>query len=118
VKTQNLQIAAGSGSITLASAAGRILNASFRETTGAAGAIFQILDGHQPGADIVLTYSLTANESVRDIFGSHGLPVQDGIRFNLISGTVEGSVNAAFETDYQDHCEKVIVLQMPTNMGQ
>lgn len=79
--------------------------------------MYKITDGNQPGARILLTVSLAAGESTRDYFGKHGLPVENGIYFLLVSGAVEGNINSAFEDVYQSWCQPVMVVNMQPPLG-
>lgn len=102
---------------SLASAGVRIFNLSVKETTNAAGASFEILDGGQPTANVILEYTLVANESVRDFFGEKGIRVENGVYLNVISGSIKGNVNSATEVDYQDHCNRMAVVKIQPTAG-
>lgn len=106
--TQNLQVLATDTSHALASGACRIFWHSFREVTGAAGAVYKLTDGNAPGAKILLTVSLNTNESTRDWFGTHGLEAEDSVYFLLVSGQVEGNVQTVLEDEYQADVARVM----------
>lgn len=65
---------------------------SLRETTGTAPAVFRIHGGLDAFAPVIAVVSLVAGESVRDWFGESGVRTRNGLYFELVTGTVEGSV--------------------------
>lgn len=64
-----------------------------RETTGTTAAVFRLRAGTVAGV-ILATVTLAANESVREqIGGIGGLTATGGVYYELVSGTVAGSVH-------------------------
>lgn len=62
------------------------------ETTGAAPAEFDILDGNNPGGALIAPTSLTAGQSIRETFGAHGVYAQSGPYLLVNSGSIRGSI--------------------------
>lgn len=63
---------------------------SLRETAGVT-AVVRIRTGGSSGK-ILDTVALAANESARECYLPQGLMAEDGIYFEKVSGTVEGSI--------------------------
>lgn len=63
-----------------------------RETAGAA-AVYRLWDSNNNTGQLLLTVSLSANESTRDFFPAHYLPFNTGLYFELVSGALEGDVS-------------------------
>lgn len=111
--TQNLQVPAGSPSIRLADGACRILWHAFKETTGAAGASYDIMDGNAPDAKILLPVTLAANESTRDFFGPHGLEVNNAVFVRVNNGSIVGNITTVLEDEYLRHYDRVWIVEEP-----
>lgn len=65
---------------------------SFRETTGNAAAVIELLDGNDANGEVVVTISLAANESTRDWFSETGIALTNGLYVNIVSGQIKGAV--------------------------
>jgi hypothetical protein len=68
---------------------------SLRETAGAA-AVVRIYDNTAASGTILDTVALAANESAREYYPSPGIRVENGLYFQVVSGTVEGSLREGF----------------------
>ena len=75
-----------------------VLGVAIGESTGAATAKARIRDGTAVTGTRLVPFTLAANESVRDWFGDFGFVYEQGVFFELVSGTVEGSVLVVPET--------------------
>ena len=95
-----IPVPATAQSVAVDGASGRLVFYSWRETTGAAGAVFRLWDGSSNQGAMLLTFSLTAGESVREIPGMHTVPYEVGLFLEIVSGTVEGSVITTDMGDY------------------
>jgi hypothetical protein len=71
---------------------GCVRRLSVRETTGAAGASFQVFDGSGIGGQLIDTVSLLAGQSTRDYYRCGEYPYETGLYINVVSGTFEGVV--------------------------
>lgn len=65
---------------------------SFIETTGAAVAEVDILDGNNAAGALAAPVSLLAGQSTRDTFGAHGLYFQSGPYLRLVAGSIRGAL--------------------------
>lgn len=65
---------------------------SIRETAGATATV-RIYDNASANSGTLLdSIQLNANESAREWYGAEGIDASDGIRVDIVSGTVEGSI--------------------------
>ena len=115
---KNLQVPLNSSSFNLSTGACRVLNISFRETTGINGATFYLLDGSAPGSDVVSLISLAPGESIRDYFGEHGLRFESGIYFQLIGGSVRGNVQSVLEEEFLTYMDEMKAIVNIASAGQ
>ena len=113
LELNNFQVLAGHPSFSMNNSPSRIFWHSFKETTGSAKAAYEILDGTNSSARVLLEVTLAAGESTRDFFGERGLKAFEGLYFNLVSGSVKGMVAGCLELDYQDDLEQVEVMNFP-----
>lgn len=65
---------------------------AFRETTGTAGAVLEIIDGIDANGNLIAPITLLANESTRDLQGIVPLGVEMGIFVHVVSGSVKGAL--------------------------
>lgn len=65
---------------------------SFTESTGAASAQLQVIDGADATGQELATITLQANESVREGVGNRGLYCTRGVFVRVLSGSVRGTV--------------------------
>lgn len=76
-----------------ASGVGRLLGWSIRESAGvAAVATVLIRAGTTDTAPIIAAIELAANGSSTEWLGPQGVQARDGIRVQVVAGTVEGAV--------------------------
>jgi hypothetical protein len=69
-----------------------VLGMAVGELTGAAAAKVRFRDGTTVNGGRILPVTLGANETVRDWFGDFGFLYQQGVFFELVSGSVEGCI--------------------------
>lgn len=105
-----IPIPASSNSALLFGGAGRITWYSFSETTGAAGAQLQLIDGSNNTGALIMPVNLNANESTREAVEHHGIPFSNSLYLNILSGTVNGSLVIIDERDWVDWSEIVALL--------
>ena len=98
--TTAVSVVAPGASKVLTSVSGAITYWTWRETTGAAGAVFRLWDSDRAGGQLVLSASLTSGESFRDFIDRGALPFRVGLFFELVSGAVEGAVYFG-QADYE-----------------
>ena len=86
-----------------------------RETTGTTAAVYRFWDGSKAAGTLILPVSLTSGESTRDDFREHHLTFNVGLYYELVSGTIEGSVSLLVEHE----CERMYraVLAQILNQG-
>lgn len=65
---------------------------SFAETTAAANATFQLLDGNDTGGIDGVDFTLLPNESVRDFWDGDAVYFEMGPFLNMISGSIRGAL--------------------------
>lgn len=72
--------------IAAAAAGTRLVGFSARETTGAAGAVFNIRHGTSNAGALLVTVSLGPNESTREWYGPDGIAAASGVWLERVSG--------------------------------
>lgn len=65
---------------------------SFIETTGAASATLQLVDGGSAQGTVLAEIGLSPGQSVRDLAPGDGLLLQTGLFINVTAGSVRGAV--------------------------
>jgi hypothetical protein len=63
-----------------------------KESTGAASVTFNLRDGSSSAGSLVLPYTLTAGQSVREWLGTDGVTFEGGLFLEVVSGSAVGSV--------------------------
>lgn len=81
--------AATDEAIAGAAANTRLIGFSVRETTGTAGAVFNIRHGTSNAGAILVSVSLGVNESAREWYGPDGIAAASGIWLERVTGQVE-----------------------------
>lgn len=76
----------------LSASNGRLMGYTLRETTGAATATMYLRDGTDNTGDMLAAIQLAAGESRTDWFGPGGVNFGLGLFWDLVAGSVEGSV--------------------------
>ena len=92
-----------SASKQLVNTAGCLSVHATRETTGTTAAVYRLWDGSGANGTLILPVSLAASESTRDDFRDHHLTFEVGLYFELVSGTIEGSVSVLLDHE----CERM-----------
>lgn len=87
-----LPIAATGVSQPLLSRAILLYGFAIRESSGAATADIDLIDGADVNGEIVCPITLGAAQSVRDYFPKDGLLIEAGLFLKVNSGTVRGSI--------------------------
>lgn len=117
-----------SASGVLSSEAGCIVWMCTRETTGTTAALFRLWDASRPSGIQLMTISLLANQSTREWIHPHVLPFTQGLYYQVLSGSLEGSVSVilgvhdcglSVEMPYEPTMVEVepgIVEQIPTRV--
>lgn len=88
-------------SFALGGGPGRLMGLSLRETTGAAGAQVEVVDGTDSQGEPVMTVALSPGESTREWFGPHGILLERGCFYQVNSGTVDAFAFVAFDSDQE-----------------
>lgn len=88
----SLPIAATGAGGSLTQRPCRLYGWSFVETTGAAAAAFDLIDGGSAAGAEISPFTLTAGQSTRDWLGQPGLLIQSGLSLAVTAGTVRGAV--------------------------
>jgi len=88
---RSVSITLSAASKVLINTAGCVVVHATRETAGST-AVYRLWDSDSAAGALLLPVSLVANESTRDDFQPHHLPFNTGLYFELVSGTLEGSV--------------------------
>ena len=84
-----IHVGAVSGTQQIMAGGQSILGFSCRETTGAAAASFDLVDGGDANGQPVAQVNVNASGSVRDWFGPHGVWVSSFLTVHVLSGTVD-----------------------------
>lgn len=80
------------------------------ETTGSAPAEIDLLDSNSANTNLIAPFSLDPGQSIRDVFPTEGLFCQLGPFFNVLSGSVRGSLWYIDATAYD-------IAQLPSVVG-
>lgn len=91
-------------------ASGRVTWWGFRETTGTASAVFRLWDSSTNAGKLLVPFTLSPNESTRDVPGWHGLVYETGLFFELVSGTVEGALEVVNLDHGEDYGVPVVII--------
>ena len=101
--------------LNLPTASGQLLNTSgcltvhaTRETTGTTTAVYRLWDGSGTDGTLILPVALSAAESTRDDFTEHHLTFRTGLYYELVSGTLEGSVSVLVEHECERYWKAVV----------
>jgi hypothetical protein len=100
-------------SALLYSGAGKVVGWAFRETTGTTTAVIRLWDGTANTGRLIAPIALGAGQSTRDSTPIGGILTLQGVYFELVSGTVEGSVWIA-DTDYDPAFNQAAYLLAPS----
>ncbi len=65
---------------------------SFRETTGNAGAVLRIVDGHDANGQLVAAVGLSAGTAQVVSVAPGGLSISVGVYIDVVSGSIEGAI--------------------------
>ncbi len=76
----------------IAGGSGILRGWSVRETSSAAGAVFQVFDGTDANGQLAASVALKPGESTRDWFSEEGVKIESGLFLNVVSGVMEGAV--------------------------
>lgn len=85
------QVQSGNKSTIVSTSAGRLVGWGLRETAGATVTGY-LRDGCDASGDIIVPFSLAANESTRDVYIPGGLSFGRGLYVHIVTGSIEGSV--------------------------
>lgn len=85
-------IAATAAGLAITARPCRLYGWSLVETTGAAIAACDLIDGGAAAGTEITPITLSAGQSTRDWLGRPGLLVQSGLFLNVTAGTVRGAV--------------------------
>lgn len=77
---------------TFISRGGRLYGWSFEETTGAAVAQLELIDGSSDSGDRIVPITLLANESTRDWLGRPGIQITRGVYLKVVAGSVRATI--------------------------
>lgn len=93
-----------------------MLGWAFRETSGSAGAVFDIYDGAAgSGPGVLVPIDLNSGQSTRDWFSIHPMPFYSGITIANLTGAVTGVVWVSV-TDPDEPWSIPIVATIPLGL--
>lgn len=101
----------GTASAAMISRSGIIYGWAFEETTGAATAQLELIDGDSNNGDRIVPITLLANESTRDVFGQPGIWCDRGVYCRVLSGSIRGTVY--YQSLTEDEIIALLDLQYP-----
>ena len=107
-----IDLPAASG--VLVNYAGCLTVHSTRETSGTAAAVYRLWDGSTNEGTLLLPVSLAISESTRDDFYNHHIVFRTGLYYELVSGTIEGSVSVLVDHD----CNEILEVLLHEIAGQ
>jgi hypothetical protein len=90
--TNTVPIPTTVANVNVSSRAALLRGWSFRETTGVAAASIDILDGNDPGGELLATINLSAGQSIRENAPGYGVLVEMGPFLRVNSGSVQGAM--------------------------
>jgi hypothetical protein len=111
VRPHTINLPAASGQLT--NEAGCIGYFAVYETTGSDAASFILWDGSSAAGYQILPITLAANESTSDRIGWHYQRFETGLYFELVTGSVAGSVSVLFEHRCEDLMRPQLVVNIP-----
>lgn len=74
----------------LATGFGCLMQLIMEETTGSAGARFELWDGTSTGGEYIGPWTLSSSQSFDNAYPPHGLIYRNGLYLNVTSGSVAG----------------------------
>lgn len=89
---RTLPIATTTASGLLVGGASILTFYGFTETTGAAGAEVELIDGDGTSGAVIVNVTLQQGESTRDLIPAPCLNVRTGLYLHVVSGSIKGSV--------------------------
>jgi hypothetical protein len=89
---------------------GQVRRLSVRETTGTAGAIFELYDGSGVNGTLIDTIALSAGQSTRDYYRLHEYPYFGGLYLDVISGDITGLVVVGHSPNWDAEGEPVVII--------
>lgn len=96
---------------------GCVLGWSIKDTTVSSGSAFDLWDGSGVASQYLATFTTNANESFRDDYQKHHLPIKAGLYFSLLSGTIVGQVTVLLDHDCDAfHAHDVDILAGSVNV--
>lgn len=108
---ESIRFSATTTDVSLITRPGVLYGWSFEETTAAAGAKFELDDGSSSNAQGIVSITLLANESTRDLMGRPGIWCDGGIFVHMFSGSIRGNIYYQSLTD--DEIIEMLNLQYP-----
>jgi hypothetical protein len=78
--------------LQLANGFGTVLALIVEETTGSAGARFELWDGTSTGGEYIGPWTLSSGQSIDNAYPPKGLVFRNGLFLNVTAGSVAGSV--------------------------
>lgn len=88
------------GGLQVKTGGGVIVGQIMVETTGSAGAAYDLYDGNGTGGQAIGPWTLLASQSFDNTYTLYGLPFFNGLYMNVTSGSVRGSVLIGTLTPY------------------
>lgn len=88
-------------SSALISRQGVLFGWAWEETTAAAVAQLELIDGDSNNGDRIVPITLLANESTRDVWGSPGIWCDRGVFVRVVAGSIRGTIFYKALTDQE-----------------
>ena len=89
------------GTFLIISGCGTLLQLIMTETTGSAGAAFDLYDGTTAGGEQLGPYTLSSGQSFDSSYPPHGLVLRSGLFLNVTSGSVRGVAHIGTLVEWQ-----------------
>ena len=88
-----ITIPATTGTLGVFTGFGTVLALIMEETTGSAGARFELWDGSDTGGEYLGPWTLSSGESFDNTYPPKGLVFRNGLFLNVTAGSVAGAVH-------------------------
>ena len=87
-----IHIPTTTGTLQVITGQGVLLTQVIEETTGSAGARYELWDGLSTGGEYIGPWTLSASQSIDNNYSIYGIPFRHGLFLNVTAGSIAGVV--------------------------